>query len=221
MSLRTVVLTVCLVAALSHAAHADSITLTFDERTFQPANGLSADGVTFDSSFYLYYNYSGLGVLTGLTIPHPYAPWNYPDGSRVSSSGHLELTFAEPTSTLGMDLTVWSFQGPWRGSILLFLFGPEGQSLGAFDLFEGNSPYVSTTRATFNHDGAPVSRARLSLGMYGSGHFEPSFDLDNLRYDAHPTPEPSTIVLLGTGLAGLVGYGLRRNRRGNKTRGRA
>lgn len=214
MRLRTSVLSVCFVATMSQAARVESTTLTFDEMAFQPANGLSADGVTFDSSFYLYYNYIDLGTLTGLTIPHPYAPWDYPPGSRVSSSGHLDLTFAEPTSTLGLDLAVWSYQGPWRGTILLYLFDFEGQSLGAFDLFAGNSPYVSTTRATFSYDGAPVSRARLNLQMYGSGHFEPSFDLDNLRHDAHPTPEPSTLVLLGLGLAGLAGYGVRRRRKG-------
>ena len=38
------------------------------------------------------------------------------------------------------------------------------------------------------------------------------FGIDSVRLDAIPTPEPSTLVLLGIGLLGLLAYAWRKRR---------
>ena len=59
------------------------------------------------------------------------------------------------------------------------------------------------SRLTFDGDLAPTDA--LMGGMAYTGEVE--------DYSVHVVPEPSTLILLGTGLLGLAGYGYRRRKR--------
>lgn len=53
----------------------------------------------------------------------------------------------------------------------------------------------------------------LVTGLHGEQYYDESWGLDNVEVDVAPVPEPSTLILLFGGLAGLFGYQARFSRK--------
>jgi len=54
----------------------------------------------------------------------------------------------------------------------------------------------------------------LVTGLQGEQYYDESWGLDNVGVNVAPVPEPSTLILLFGGLAGLFGYQVRSSRKG-------
>lgn len=108
-------------------------------------------------------------------------------------SGGFWMGFVTPQNHVSFDSGYWNSIGSGfvrvqdaSQNVLADLTNP-AKGIYTFDLYYADIKYI-----TFS-PGADSGGAAI----------------DNLRFGA-PVPEPSTLLLLGSGLAGLVGYGRRR-----------
>ncbi len=208
-------LCITLVIVFSHVtASADPITLTFDEvppglvsvtnptAPMGTSPFLTTRGITFEFrvggllSADARYGANGPGAFT-------FVQGNVLEGD---AAGILTLNFVVPTSQFqfGIGLTSPNNLAP---GLTVELFDSALQSLGVNSI---NTNRISTSplsEGTFSYAGTPISRAVLNFNE-GALAFPRRFALDNLT--VNPIPEPTTMILLSTGLAGLAA---RRSRR--------
>lgn len=200
MKKRCLVACLFIILGLSSAASADPITLTFNELTTRPVQGLTFSGVTFGftvgglASQDAVYNRPGPGSLT------------FVQGAVLEgdANGVLTLNFAAPTSVLRFGIALTTMNNLTPG-FTVQLFDPASQLLGVFSV--NTTPLISFSEGQFNYSGALVGRAVIDFNENFPGIRR--FALDNLTID--PVPEPATLLLLGTGLAG-VGAAVRQSR---------
>lgn len=137
-------------------------------------------------------------------FPANYGPWASPSGVYAGSHNTMDLTFTSPTKGFGLDLWV-------------FANHPIGTTVSVFDV--GGELIANRTLAAewnqffgWRHD-AGIGRVRFSGGTQDAL----SVRIDDLTWGeglaTTPTtvPEPSTVVLMGAGLA-LVAALRRRTR---------
>jgi len=106
-----------------------------------------------------------------------------------------------------LDYTNWLYQGGiTTGDVLLNY----GRQISALSLSSSNNVNILAPFATTEFSSGLVTGNLIVGDLSGSGQV-------NLGHFDHgrttePVPEPATILLLGTGIAGLAGSGLRRKR---------
>lgn len=178
------------------AAEATS-TLTFDEMSYQPVDGLSYGGVTFgfnigwNPSTDAYYNALGPGTLT------------YLEGSSLEGNtrGTLTLDFASPTNLLEFGISLNSYD-PIASAYTVELFDA---SLVSIDfLTRDTNPLIVWSEDMFTYSGTPISRAVINFDEQSARRFA----IDNLSTNSIPAPGA---ILLGSIGVSCVGW-LRRRR---------
>lgn len=166
-------------------------TLDFTELPFQPVDGVSIAGVTFDfkiggiDSLDANYASGGPGSITFVQDP----------SLEGNSSGILTLDFAAPTPLLGFGVALSTF-GTLTPGFTVELFDASLASLGIIPVTTNS--LISFTEAQFNHIGTPILRAVLDFDDTAG-----RFALDNLTFNVTAIPEPASILLMGIGVAGL------------------
>jgi hypothetical protein len=157
--------------------------------------------------------FTGLGVTfsnaTALTAGISLNELEFPPHSGVNvvfdDGGQMSLTFSTPMADFGAYFT---YLAPLTLSFFNSLSNLEGTVTSAFSsnfVSSGNPPneFLSFVWAS------GISSVVIT-GDPGGG----SFVMDDLTAtSANPVPEPGTLLLLGSGVLGMAGYGLKRRKR--------
>lgn len=210
----------CFIFALSGTtAWADPLTLTFDEtppglvsvtNPGAPAGTspfLSFRGVSFD---FRVGNQLSADARYGATGP---GNFTFIQGRVLEgdAAGILTLNFGVPTPLLAFGVGLTS-QGGLTPGFTVELFNGV-QSLGSVAVSTGQVAGLPLSVGQFSFSGPLISRAVINFNEAALSSPR-RFALDNLTYE--PVPEPATLILLGTGLAGIAASVRRRRHQADK-----
>jgi len=173
---------------------------------FESVPDLTGAGVVVDTQFQaqgvLFTN--TVALTEGISLGDDFLPPK--SGSTVVSDdmGPMILTFSVPFLDVGGFFT-------YAISLTLSAFDPSGSPIGlpVTSTFSDNTALSGNLPNEFLHitGVGPIGSLRIEGDPAGA-----SFTLDNFSATA-AVPEPSTILLLGGALAGLIGYRVRQSRR--------
>jgi len=159
-----------------------------------------------------------IGVTTGLTMPvlgSPVMPTMDVNSVQVSigNGGTITIAFSEVNYgplAVGSNLVSMAIGGVTGGSVSWDAYYDTGNTLfaqtsliGSLGAFSGGA-FAGTTAGQLG-TGSPFSITSVMTINHGVGTKVSSFDAI-----IEPVPEPGTIMLLGTGVVGLILYGRRR-----------
>jgi hypothetical protein len=150
-------------------------TLTFDELSFQPVDGLSISGVTFGfevggvPSMDATYGAFGPGSITFVQDP----------SLEGNAEGVLTLTFDRPTTVLEFGLARSCICTLSPGVSVELGKPGAGDSRGTVAVT--TSPLVSFSEAQFSYSGPAIKTAVIT---FPSAALAPRFALDNLTFSA-------------------------------------
>jgi hypothetical protein len=131
---------------------------------------------------------------------------------REGTIAPIEITFVDPIS----EVLVGSYDPSFSGN-LLQAFDINDQLLEQSEVPFGspNPSFVLTSHIGFRRSLADIKKIVAFPVPPDPDVSRPPDDygLDNIHYNTSPVvPEPTSLTLLGIGVAGLFGYGLRRKR---------
>ena len=174
---------------ISYTASSNSFVLDADDWKIAYADGtvnyLTGDGYMTDIKIYLTVDNNGNLVGTGTIVEEVV------EGS-VTVSGN---TYSAGTTLLS-------------GTVVAFGWG-EGDNLGDFDFLISKD----SLSGALVDDGiwpttVPTGIVAYAEGIGGwAGSWNSDFKLSKVKGDNAPVPEPTTLLLLGSGLIGLAGIG--------------
>lgn len=156
-------------------------TLTFDELSFQPVDGLHFGGVTFafdvagSPSTDASYGAFGPGATTYVQDP----------SLEGNAAGTLTLRFDRPTTVLDFGLALSTF-GSLTPGARIELFNPGGRSRGTIPL--NTQQLTLYTEARFTYKGGAIGSAVITFEA-SAGRFA----LDNLTFRASPRSHPNNL----------------------------
>jgi hypothetical protein len=142
-----------------------------------------------------------------------------PDGHSWYSDFVLDyFTFTFDANALGALPTVagivWTDAGynsatPYYGHFTFEAFGPGGASLGSIGPYYLGDGHDTGQQAEDNFFGVSNADGISSIRISASDTRD--WEVDHLQYGTTSVPEPSSLMLMGLGVVGLVGKYRRRN----------
>ncbi len=193
----TAVLALLLPCLLTVAPGAQAAPITFEGLDVDvDLTGVTVQDVTFT------YDDGGSGALAFI------GPYGVREGNFVLAGetiGLLTLDFAVPTTSLGFDFWL-DAAGDVTDGVLAELYAPNGDFIDVSTAKALYDDEIGLAQGAFLYEGAPISQALLLFDISDST----GFLLDNVA--TQPVPEPGSLLLLASGLAGLAGWGRRKGR---------